>query len=165
MKQGRLWVGRRLCLLLVLATLPQMTMGMFRWQDAHGVTHFSQFPPPAGNAVRVPDPPGQAPADAAAAQQRLQRQQEHLKALATDREKARKEEEKAREARQGRERQCQEARTRLNTLTTFGRLRYVDASGEVRYMNDQEREQKTAEASKSVQESCSSKQEVPTQPQ
>jgi hypothetical protein len=139
-------------LALVLLS-PLAPAAAYKWVDADGITHYSQFPPGEGPAqeVRVQS---EGPRDAAAASARLKQEQEQLKAYQESRSQQTTTQQKSAQESAAREQNCQRARSNLNTLETFGRLRYTDAEGNVQVMGDEERQARQEEARKQVAEFC-----------
>ena len=138
-------------LLLSLATTAS-SGGMYQWTDEQGNTHFSDRPPPEGQAeersLRAPDnisgPEGRA------AGERTLRMLRHK-----DEEQARDpRREQAREAQQRqRERECREARERAGRLE--GRVQYVDNEGNRREVSRERVRRDRRELQEWIRKNCS----------
>lgn len=141
--------------LAVTATLLWMLSPMaqagqiYKWVDAQGVTHFDAQPP-VGNAATAVDtvkpvaaPPPAAPkaataADGAAQQKALDNQVKRQVA----------------EQEQQIEKFCTGARTNLAQLKNNPRIRQ-DVDGELKRLNEEERQQKITETQQMIDEHCS----------
>lgn len=136
--------------LLFSAALPA---AMYKWVDEDGRTHYSQYPPPDQDyeALEPPPPPA---SDAGQARQELegllQRQDEQRQA----REEAAKETAAAEQQAEQRREACEAARHNLQVLTTGGRKRITGPDGVARYLPEEERQAKIAEAQKQIEEYC-----------
>lgn len=121
---------------------------IYKWVDAQGVTHFSAQPPQDQEATTVntaAPPPRQAPAepDPATAQQPDPEQaaiDEKVKADVAAQEAERR-------------KYCENARTNLAQLENNPRLR-IEEEGEVRRIDENERQERIAELKKSIGENC-----------
>lgn len=137
-------------LLLFSTALPA---AMYKWVDENGETHYSQYPPPDRDyeALEPPPPPA---SDAGQAQQELegllQRQDEERQARQTAEEEAAAAEQQAEQ----RQKACAAARHNLEILTTGGRKRITGPDGVARYLPEEERQAKIAEAQKQIEEYC-----------
>ncbi|HSH30492.1 MAG TPA: DUF4124 domain-containing protein [Thiohalobacter sp.] len=143
----------RTLLPLTLLFSTGLPAAMYKWVDENGQTHYSQYPPPDREYEALAPPPPPA-SDAGQAQQELeqllQRQDEQRQA----REQA--EQEAAAAGRQAEQRQqaCAAARHNLEILTTGGRKRITGPDGVARYLPEEERQAKIAEAQKQIEEYC-----------
>ncbi len=144
---------RAAAVLLALAALPAAAVTLYKWVDAHGVTHYSGSPPPQGGARRLElrDPPAaRAPAagdwrarEIEARKRRIERSQAQDKADAEARRQA-----ASRRAR------CLDARARLDILQHGGPVYHVDERGERVYLDDAGRESETQRWQRQAQEAC-----------
>lgn len=140
---------RKFLTLLLLLTSTAASAALNKWVDSEGKVHYSDQPPPpnvksetlrVGPAPAVAAPPAAAPSaapDSAEREAELKRKQQAEKEAA-DRaalEQANREIERT---------NCENARQSLRTLEAGGRLAEYDASGEMRYVEDDEREQRIA---------------------
>jgi len=125
----------------------------YRWVDENGVTVYSQKPPPSGAATEIkpPPPPAISPEEA---QRKLDAQRQSLEDLREDRELKKKEsgEKKAEAKRQ--KSNCEAAQKNLAALLSRPRARQKEPDGEYRYITEEARQEKIAEAKKHIQENC-----------
>lgn len=121
---------------------------VYKWVDAQGVTHFSAQPPQGQPATAIntsAPPPRQAPAEPAPSVEELLDPEQ----AAID--KKVKEQVAAQEAE--RKQYCASARTNLAQLENNPRLRIED-EGEVRRIDENERQERITELKKSIAENC-----------
>ena len=120
---------------------------IYKWVDAQGVTHFGSQPP-QGQAVETLNtatpPPRQVPAAATEAQTTGEAEQRDIER------QVRKQvaEENAR-----RQEYCTTLRTNLAQLQNNPRVR-VEEGGEVRRLDEEERQARIAEATQKIAETC-----------
>ena len=140
--------------LALLALAPSAWAGkMYKWVDEHGVTHYTQTPPPDTQAeeLRPPPPPAVDPAEAKAALDA------RIKAL--DEEKASRER-AAIEAREDatqeeiRRENCDKARKAVEILEQHRRITIPTADGGSARMTEEQRQAELAERRKQVEEFC-----------
>ncbi|MEX6503986.1 DUF4124 domain-containing protein [Pseudomonas zhanjiangensis] len=137
-------------LLLALSTLSTTALAgqVYKWVDAQGVTHFGAQPPEGQQATSIntaiaPAKPAAAkPAttfdsDTDAEQEAIDRQ---VKQQVAEQQAKRKE-------------YCQTVRTNLAQLENNPRLR-VEVDGEVRRLNEEERQQRIGETKKAIADNC-----------
>ncbi|MDR1709407.1 MAG: DUF4124 domain-containing protein, partial [Candidatus Accumulibacter sp.] len=123
-----------------LLLAPPAGAAIYQWKDASGKTVISDKPPPAGGILQKKDASA-APAAAGAAPSAAppaswsDREIEFRKRQMEAREKADKTA-KDQAAAADRERNCQNARKRLNALDSGMRIVGVDDKGERQYMDD-----------------------------
>lgn len=137
---------------LVLAlNVPANAGQVYKWVDAHGVTHFSAQPPPGQEAItlKMPASPSfldapQEPQTAPTFEDIANPEQAALNEQAR-REAAQKEAE--------RKAYCTQVRTSLAQLQTTARIR-MEIDGELRYLKDEEKQAQIAEAQKQIAEHC-----------
>ncbi|NKF27938.1 MULTISPECIES: DUF4124 domain-containing protein [unclassified Pseudomonas] len=136
----------RTLLLTLLISVSSWCMAsqIYKWVDAQGVTHFDQRPPQgqSSTAVKTPSSPAPIPAalpgsgalgDQKAIDDKVKKQvAEQQKRLKTF---------------------CEQARTNLAQLQNNPRLR-EEVEGELRRLNDEQRQQRTEEAKKQIAENC-----------
>lgn len=149
-----------LTMLLLLLTSTTAFAALNKWVDEEGKVHYSDQPPPPNVkaetlrtgpvAPAVEAPAAAAPAEAPGNAEReaeLKRKQQAEKEAA-DRaalEQANREIERT---------NCENARQSLRSLEAGGRLAEYDASGEMRYVEDDEREQRIAKEQAAVNRWC-----------
>ncbi len=132
---------------------PLQAAAIYKWVDEDGVTHYSQQPPPSGDAVRVGvDRPPEEEI------KRERRQMEETgERLEERREQRREAEQQARtdaEERRKREQRCADLRSSLEELTDNRRLLVRDGDGDVRRLPEEERQQRVAERRRQIEEEC-----------
>lgn len=137
---------------LVLA-VPLQADEIYKWVDEDGVTHYSQQPPPSGDAARVgvDTPPEEE------VQRERQEMEETGERLEAQREERRETEEQAREdasEREQREQRCADLRSSLEKLTENRRLLVPDGEGGVRRLPEEERQERVTERRRQIEEEC-----------
>ena len=132
--------------LIVLMSTPVMAAQVYKWVDAQGVTHFGAQPPEGQQATSVNTTIAPAPAAIPAKLPQVGVDEEQQ---AID-EKVKKEV-AAKEAE--RKQYCEKMRTNLAQLENNPRLR-EEVNGEVRRLDENERQKRIAEAKKAIAENC-----------
>lgn len=132
--------------LIVLMSTPVMAAQVYKWVDAQGVTHFGAQPPEGQQATSVNTTIAPAPA---AIPVKLPQVGVDEEQQAID-EKVKKEV-AAKEAE--RKQYCEKMRTNLAQLENNPRLR-EEVNGEVRRLDENERQKRIAEAKKAIAENC-----------
>lgn len=132
--------------LIVLMSTPVMAAQVYKWVDAQGVTHFGAQPPEGQQATSVNTTIAPAPAAKPAKLPQVGVDEEQQ---AID-EKVKKEV-AAKEAE--RKQYCEKMRTNLAQLENNPRLR-EEVNGEVRRLDENERQKRIAEAKKAIAENC-----------
>lgn len=132
--------------LIVLMSTPVMAAQVYKWVDAQGVTHFGAQPPEGQQATSVNTTIAPAPAAIPAKLPQVGVDEEQQ---AID-EKVKKEV-AAKEAE--RKQYCEKMRTNLAQLENNPRLR-EEVNGEVRRLDESERQKRIAEAKKAIAENC-----------
>ncbi len=132
--------------LIVLMSTPVMAAQVYKWVDAQGVTHFGAQPPEGQQATSVNTTIAPAPAAIPAKLPQVGVDEEQQ---AID-EKVKKEV-AAKEAE--RKQYCEKMRTNLAQLENNPRLR-EEVNGEVRRLDENERQKRIAEAQKAIAENC-----------
>ena len=132
--------------LIVLMSTPVMAAQVYKWVDAQGVTHFGAQPPEGQQATSVNTTIAPAPAaiPAKLPQVGVDEEQQVID------EKVKKEV-AAKEAE--RKQYCEKMRTNLAQLENNPRLR-EEVNGEVRRLDENERQKRIAEAKKAIAENC-----------
>lgn len=134
-------------LMLALSTTA-MASQVYKWVDDKGVTHFGAQPPQGQQATTIntaTPPPRQAPsAPAPSVEEQLDPEQAAI-------DKKVKEDVAKQEAE--RKQYCENARTNLAQLENNPRLRIEDG-GEVRRLDENERQERITELKKSITENC-----------
>ena len=134
--------------LMLVLSATAMASQVYKWVDAQGVTHFSAQPPQGQPATAISTsapPPRQAPAEPAPSVDELLDPEQ----AAID--KKVKQQIAAKEAE--RKQYCENARTNLAQLENNPRLR-IEEEGEVRRIDENERQERIAELKKSIAENC-----------
>jgi len=132
--------------LIVLMSTPAMAAQVYKWVDAQGVTHFGAQPPEGQQATSVNTTIAPAPAAIPAKLPQVGIDEEQQ---AID-EKVKKEV-AAKEAE--RKKYCETIRTNLAQLENNPRLR-EEVNGEVRRIDEDERQKRIAETKKAIAENC-----------
>ena len=132
--------------LIVLMSTPVMAAQVYKWVDAQGVTHFGAQPPEGQQATSVNTTIAPAPAAIPAKLPQVGVDEEQQ---AID-EKVKKEV-AAKEAE--RKQYCEKMRTNLAQLENNPRLR-EEVNGEVRRVDEDERQKRIAETKKAIAENC-----------
>lgn len=133
------------CLLLALSG-SVMASQIYKWVDAQGVTHFGAQPP-QGQAVEMLNtaaPPKQAPAVPAEAETTGEAEQRDIE---------RQVKKQVAEQEAQRQQYCTTLRTNLAQLQNNPRVR-VEEEGEVRRLNEEERQARILEAKQKIAETC-----------
>jgi len=132
--------------LIVLMSTPAMAAQVYKWVDAQGVTHFGAQPPEGQQATSVNTTIAPAPAAIPAKLPQVGIDEEQQ---AID-EKVKKEV-AAKEAE--RKKYCETVRTNLAQLENNPRL-LEEVNGEVRRVDEDERQKRIAETKKAIAENC-----------
>lgn len=141
-------------LLAAAAALPLSAAAtIYKWTDANGHVHYSQNPPPGGRKAEVIKPPP-SPADTAGAVQDLKAKEKKLQQLRKDREKAKQESSAAQKKAAAKKSRCDEAKHRLERLTTTTRVYKTDAQGNRVRVPEPERQADIEKARKDVAKFC-----------
>ncbi len=137
----------------LVLSVPLQADEIYKWVDEEGVTHYSQQPPPSGDATRVGvDTPSEEEV-----QRERQEMEEIGERLEAQREERRETEEQAREdasEREQREQRCADLRSSLEKLTENRRLLVPDGEGGVRRLPEEERRERVAERRRQIEEEC-----------
>lgn len=134
--------------LLLALSASAMASQVYKWVDAQGVTHFGAQPPQGQQATTIntaaPPPKTAEPAAAPI-----------FESIADPEQAAIDEKVKQEIATQEAERRkyCQTVRTNLAQLENNPRVR-VEVDGEVRRLNEEERQQRISEAKQAIGENC-----------
>ncbi|WP_308363750.1 MULTISPECIES: DUF4124 domain-containing protein [unclassified Microbulbifer] len=139
--------------------------GIYKWEDENGVVHFGSQPPPQKEQVEVVKKPKsdrykqwESEQQALMAQQRAKEQKAEA-----EKQPAAKAETKPEPQKQAgpspaelaiRAQRCQQARGNLQELQTHSRVREVDASGNLRVLGEEERQERIARAQQTIRENC-----------
>ena len=134
--------------LLLVLSASAMASQVYKWVDAQGVTHFGAQPPQGQQATTIntaaPPPKIAEPATAPS-----------FESIADPEQAAIDEKVKREIAIQEAERKkyCQSVRTNLAQLENNPRVR-VEVDGQVRRLNEEERQQRISEAKQAIGENC-----------
>jgi hypothetical protein len=125
---------RSVLLALLLLAFAAAAQTMYKWVDEKGVTHFSESPPPDGNAAKIEVKPvgNEDPRGDDWKQRDLESRQRRAAKEAADSEVQKREQ-------QVRAPRCSEARRQLDGLKNSRRIYRTDAKGERVYVEDTER--------------------------
>lgn len=145
----------------LLAVSLHAETAIYKWVDEQDVTHYSQNPPPEGEAELIQ--PAARPAESPeAARQRTLAQEAAVEQLQAAREDqppetpqdAEPETPQDAETAAAMEKNCAAARHNLEALTTAVRRRVIGPDGVAYYMSDEERQERIDEAKAIVAEQC-----------
>ncbi len=137
---------------------------VYKWRDANGQMHFSDKPPPQGNAetIKIKDTPRRTPesatADTASAETADKQKQGAANNAMSDEQKAaqaalKRQQEAQRKA--IRKQNCEIARKNLKTLKSTVRVRRLDPkTGQYVRVSDKQRMQKLRESQRKIREYC-----------
>jgi hypothetical protein len=141
---------------VLIAVLAPLTApaDIYRWVDESGVTVYSQWPAPSGDAVRVDTPTGPGEAERAAAEQRLQQQLEQLQDVADERKATAEERAQAAELARRRTDNCTKARNNLATLQNLGPRMVRKPDGSYARMTQEEVAAEMRTAREQIDEYC-----------
>ena len=141
-----------LALGLALAA-PLQADEIYKWVDEEGVTHYSQQPPPSGDADRigVDTPPEE---EIERERREMEKTGERLEAQREERRAAEQQAQENAAEREQREQRCAELRSSLKKLTENRRLLVPDGEGNVRRLPEEERQQRVAERRRQIEEEC-----------
>ena len=137
--------------LLLALSASAMASQVYKWVDAQGVTHFSAQPPQGQEATSVntaAPPPKPAVAEEKKAAPTFDSIADPEQAAIDEKVK---QEVAAEEAK--RKQYCEDVRTNLAQLQNNPRLR-MEIDGEVRRLNEDERQSRISEAQKSISTNC-----------
>lgn len=126
---------------------------IYKWVDEEGVTHYSQQPPPSGEAARVgvDRPPDE---EIERERREMQETGERLEARREERREAEQQAQEKAAEREQREQRCADLRSTLKKLTENRRLLVPDGDGDVRRLPEEERQQRVAERRRQIEEEC-----------
>ena len=141
-----------LALGLMLAA-PLQADEIYKWVDEEGVTHYSQQPPPSGNAARVgvDSPPDE---EIERERREMEATGERLDARREERREEEREERTDAAEREQRKQRCADLRSSLGKLTENRRLLVPDGEGNVRRLPEEERQERVAERRRQIEEQC-----------
>lgn len=125
---------------------------MYKWTDEDGVVHYTQHPPPEEFEVTEIDPPPDI--DTKKALNEFEAEQEKLHELEKQRE-----EQEAKQAEKERiaaifEKNCQISRDRLKKLQNTGRVRAIDAEGNMTRITPEEHQSRIDAVKKKIEKYC-----------
>ncbi len=149
-----LWVRKMAVLVLLWACSLAASAAVYKWTDADGRLHFGDRPPQAG-AETVPLP--SAPASMApvpSAEQRQENQNKLLNAFEAERQLNRAAQDKAQQEKAERERNCAEARERLQAGIRSSAMYQENEAGERVYFDEAQREQAIQRGRQDVEAWC-----------
>ncbi len=123
------------------AALPwAATAAMYKWVDEKGVTHYSESPPPDGNATRVELPPIPPAAGTPDTVEKWKQRDIEFRRRRLEKEQAEEQADSAAKRDAAlRDQRCLDARRRLDILQAGRPVYRVNEHGERIYLEDQER--------------------------
>jgi hypothetical protein len=123
--------------------------GVYRWQDEHGNTVFSQRPPPGAVAEKVKPLGGKAASDSS---KQLESARQQFAPPVPPKQPEKPELTQEQVARKAGA--CEQARHALKLLEQNNRPRYVDESGKTAFMSESIKAERTADAEQKISEYC-----------
>ncbi len=141
---------RLLILVVACALAPVASAELYKYVDKNGKTVYTDQPPPDAQAKQIHAPP---PAPAAPAKTFTARDKEQQKAREETRDKEKKAERSAQDAKLAAER-CAAAQTNLQTYTEGGRILGYNDKGERGYLTDEQIAAERVKAQRQVEEAC-----------
>lgn len=145
--------SRSLILALAVALAPRLAVGesVYRWTDENGVTHFGDRQPVGTQAesVNVRTGGSHATGERSSPQQRLNNMEQGQQEQAEAQQLSAQEEARQKQ----REANCETARSNLNILSTYGRIK-VEENGETRYLSPEEIAEQKANYQQVADENC-----------
>ncbi|SDI11179.1 protein of unknown function [Pseudomonas benzenivorans] len=134
--------------LLLALSAPVAASQVYKWVDAQGVTHFGAQPPQGQQATSIntaapPSKPAE-PNAAATFDNEADSEQEAID---------RKVKQQVATQEAERKKYCESVRTNLAQLENNPRVR-IEVDGEVRRLNEEERQQRIGEAKKAIADNC-----------
>ena len=133
-------------MILMVITLPSYA-ALYKWVDDHGVTQYTQSPPPSGHYQEMRAPPP--PSEAEPPQQTSQDAPTSASAETTT------QDEQALAKQQAvKSHNCQLARKRLSELQLHSRARLIAPDGSVRIIGGEEMQAEVTETRKMIAENC-----------
>jgi len=146
---------RAITLLFTLFFISTIQAGqVYKWTDANGQTHFSQFPPEQAQSenIVVNTPP---PSNSKKADEALQKMRQQLQEQAVDRTTESEEEKEAAAEAERMAENCKKAKQRLTDLKNNGRIFKTLENGEREWYDEKGRENLIKDATKDVTKYCS----------
>jgi hypothetical protein len=128
-----------------------------KWVDADGTVHYSDSIPPevtTSETVRNISRKGRAEAPAPTPSKSIAEREAEYKKSKQEKEESSQKKTQEESRVDEKKHNCEIARKNLLTLEEGGRIVTYDANGERTYLDDSAREQRLAEAQKSVSENC-----------
>lgn len=144
-------------IVMLLVTALPVHAALYKWIDGHGVTQYSQEPPPSGHYQEMKMQASSPGSEKQPAQQQAQdtppKQPEQDSAVAAPSNTPQDSQYLAKRQAAMRK-NCQIARHNLSQLDTHGRIRYLAADGTMHVMTEEEKQAKLAENRQMVEEMC-----------
>lgn len=130
------------------------TASVYRWVDADGQVHYSQFKPAGVNATEQNKPNTNQGPNPEEAKKRLEELRAKLQENINDREKAKKEQAEAKEDKERRKENCEKAKEQLRGYENNGRVYKTLENGERYWYTEKEREGLINSAKEQVKKYC-----------
>ena len=140
-----------LCLLLTMFTYQSASADVYRWTDEKGQVHFGERPPTGieGESVKPPPPPALSKSLGQALRSQIEQKQADY---TRDRDQSKADEAKANAEAATRKKNCAQSRKAIASINKYINKRMFDKNGN--YIEPAGRQQKLAEAKKSVEYWC-----------
>lgn len=141
------WIGAMLAIAAWLTAAPVAAAGMYKWVDEDGNVHYSQTPPPSGEAEELKPPPGPAASGEAIEEQRKE-SEEALTPVPPPTADIEAEEERKRVYKHN----CESARRNLEIYKRHRNV--IDEEGERVTLSDEQRRARINEANRRIEKFC-----------
>lgn len=146
--------GFGLAVLLGLGCVATAHGEIYRWVDAEGQVHYSQSLPPTGAAVEKVQGASKPAVAPDTAQKALQEQVEKVDTQKQKTVEAKDLEGKVKEEIEKRKKNCEVARTNLQTLENLGGRKIQDSEGKVIRLSEEDRQKRLTEAQQQIKDWC-----------
>lgn len=142
--------------------VPSVQAAIYKWVDEQGNVHYGERPATEATSkqrmdIRLREPTPAATEDTSASSEKTKAGQTEKQTEAgaeADKQAEPKQPEKPKMSRKEKRGRCADARKRLNVLTTKNQVRERDKKGNLRYMGEEERQQRIKSARKNVKKYC-----------
>ena len=141
----------KLFVLFLIASVP-VYAAMYKWVDANGEVHYSQYPPVDVNDAQIIKPPSSV--DTEKANQELDVQRKGFDKLREGRLKKAEEQQKENDKLALEKANCEKAKTSLSSFSMRPTVQIVQEDGSRVRATEEERQEKIREANEKIKEWC-----------